>query len=273
MCHPQVSSSIESEYRLHQTLYEPFIGKPPLLDSPWHTDSQFEQLIHSLDTVDTLIVTGGEPLINPKVIKLIQSLHPQKLNLIVTTNGTQIKPDVYKLLQNLRSCSITVSLEGVGAHNEYLRYGSHWIEQEKNIKWLSQLPNARWIPMLINHTLQMTSCWSLPALIDWCVENNYDFSINRLTWPTYLSLECMTDFQREKLINDLAQRIMSVRQTFGDGNTLSWLKGTIECLENVKHDAQRADQFRRYVKMLDTIRGTSFDDVFPSFGHQPTDGY
>lgn len=269
MCHPQVSSSLESEYRLHKAEYQPFIGQPILPTGPWHEDQKFEELLHTIKQVDTLIVTGGEPLINPKVLRLIRALNPEQLNLIVTTNGTQIRPEVYELLRGLRSCSITVSLEGVGAHNDYLRYGSDWSELESNIKWLSALGNHRWIPMNINHTLQMTSCWSLPPLVDWCVENRYDFCINILTWPEYLSLECMTDRQRLRLIADLEARLPAVQAAFGDGNSLKWMQGAIEQLHTVKHDTDRRARFISYVAMLDSIRGTDFHKTFGSIDGTP----
>lgn len=263
MCHPKVSSSIESEYRANEQAYHEFIEPYRPVSGPWHGTDQFEQLLGEIDQVDHLILTGGEPLINPTVLRLLNKINLDQCHLIVTTNAALVRPQVYDLLSRAGSSTVTVSLEGVGAHNDYLRYGSDWATVERNIEWLAQLPNWRWVPININHTLQASSAWALPPLLDWCIDKKHVFNINTLTWPHYLSIECLSDQKRQHLIDQLRSRQPIIEYTFGKlGQQNHWLANAIKQLEQARHDLKREQQFYAYVAMLDRIRGTSWQDLF-----------
>jgi len=264
MCHPQVSSSIESEYRANPEEYHKFIEIYRPEPGPWHANDQFEKLLGEIDQVDNLILTGGEPLINPTAIRLLKKLNLDQCHVIVTTNASLIKPQVYDLLAQAKTSTVTVSLEGIGPHNDYLRYGSDWSSVERNIEWLAQLPNWRWVPMNINHTLQASSAWALPALIDWCIEKKHPFNINTLTWPRYLSLHCLNERSKQRLIDQLRSRLPAVASSFGrHSQQNNWITNAIDELEQASHDPELEKQFVDYVAMLDRIRGTSWHDTFP----------
>lgn len=262
MCHPTVSSSIEAEYKMHKEAYAPFVSEPKLMPAPWHATERWEELLTNIKSVDNLILTGGEPLINPMALRLLRALDLSQVNLIVTTNATQIRSEVYDLLASARSCQITVSLEGMGAHNEYLRYGSDWKVLEKNIAWLSGLPNYRWLKMNINHTLQATSAWALMPLIRWCMENQYNFNINTLDFPPYLTLAAIPDDLRHKLIDDLVAIRPQIVETYTKSQESLWIDNAISELRRASYVQSSEQRFRSYVAMLDSIRGTDFAKTF-----------
>lgn len=263
MCHPKVSSSIESEYRANADRYHAFIKPYRAEPGPWHGNDQFEVFLSEIDQVDTLILTGGEPLINPTVIRLLNKLNLERCHVIVTTNASVIKPKVYDLLARALTSTITVSLEGIGVHNDYLRYGSDWSSVESNIEWLARLPNWRWVPMNINHTLQASSAWALPALLDWCIEKKHVFNINILTWPPYLSVKSLSDQRRQGLIDQLQDRLQAVADTWGaQSQQRHWVTNAIMELQQARHDPALEKQFFEYLQMLDSIRGTDFHKTF-----------
>lgn len=261
MCHPSVSSSLETEYRLHAQDYEPFTGFIKLQKQPWHENDLFDKFMQTLEHVDTLVLTGGEPLMNPKISRLLQTLDLSRINLIITTNGTQLRQETYDLLAKAKTSSITVSLEGVRQHNDYLRHGSEWDTITHNIDRLCQLSNWRWTPITVNHTLQATSAWSLPPLLDWLIDRRYLFNINILSWPPYLGLSCLSDDDRMALIDQLKQKRPLIEQTFGHPQN-HWVLNAIAELEKTNHDPVLSNKFRSYINMLDRIRGTDFQSVF-----------
>lgn len=262
MCHPTVSTSLETEYKLNAEQYQPFTGVINFEKVKWTETQQFESLLSALSNVDTLMVTGGEPLTNPTFIRLLKSFpNLEELNISVTTNATVVRDEVYDLLARAKTSSITVSLEGIGAHNDYLRHGSDWATVDANIQRLSQLPNYRWVKIGIATVLQYTSWQSLPPLIDYCVERGYDLRINPLHFPRYLTVDAMTDAERQRLIADLRKKfkglVISRREPRGKQITYA-----IETLLKSQPDSQSRDKFFSYVEMLDSIRGTRFHDVF-----------
>lgn len=262
MCHPTVSSSIETEYRQNQQAYEPFVGRPNLLTKPWHDTEMFDRLLSSMSLVQDLILTGGEPLINPGVLRLLKHMDLRKVNLIVTTNATVIRQEVYDILSSAKTCNIVVSLEGIGQHNEYLRAGTVWKRLESNIRWLSQRPNCPYEKMNINHTLQITSAWTLIPLLEWCMAQNYDFNINLLTFPPYLGLAGMPEAAKSQLIQELQAIKPRLWDHYQNTQILAWIDTSINDLARAIYDPAVNLKFRSYIEMLDSIRGTKFSDVF-----------
>jgi molybdenum cofactor biosynthesis enzyme MoaA len=262
MCHPTVSTSLETEYKLNADRYQPFTGILNFEKIKWTETEQFEKLLSALQNVDTLMVTGGEPLTNPTFIRLLKSFpNLEELNISVTTNATVIKDDVYELLSRAKTSSITVSLEGIGAHNDYLRHGSDWDTVDANIQKLAQLPNWRWIPINIATVLQYTSLWSLSPLIDYCVERGYNLRINHLHHPDYLTLSCMEDKERKRFVAQLRKKFkglyISRREPRGKQITYA-----IDTLLNTEFNAKSREKFFSYVGMLDSVRGTKFHEIF-----------
>jgi sulfatase maturation enzyme AslB (radical SAM superfamily) len=262
MCHPTVSSSLAAEYQSNQPLYEPFFGKIEISKKKWHEDSEFEKFIDQIYNIDTLILTGGEPLINPRVIKLLQTLPLANINLIVTTNATQISPLVFDLLNQAKTTGIIVSLEGVGAHNDYLRFGSKWIDIDLNIKKLSQLDSNQTIPVTINHVLQHTSIYSLPQVIDYAMINQHEINIHKLTFPPWLDLASVPMEKRQWAINFLAQQIKSVHQARYPGSFKSWLESAMIDLNNTPYNPELSEQFVKYIDAIDQTRQTNFQTTF-----------
>lgn len=260
MCHPTVSSSIESEYIKHKEKYAPFLGDISLVEKKWHDTAVYQQLEKKLSVIKYLMLTGGEPLINPKVIDLLRSFpNLSELDLTVTTNASLIKEETWKLLARAKNLAIIVSLEGIGAQNDYLRYGSTWSNVEQNIRKFCSLPNIKYGSVTINHVLQFTSQWTLVPLIKFCTKNRYDLCVNRLYSPPYLSIDGMTDHEKNQLMRSLNE-IHDYADTMGANG--HWIRSAIAELKKSCHDDQKRRKFFEYVSMLDQIRGTNFSEIF-----------
>lgn len=256
MCHPVTSSSIEAEYLKNEKSYIPFVGYTEFSKEKWHESDQFKELLPRLSKIKYLFLTGGEPLINPRVINLIKQLpNLSDLNLAVTTNASLIKEDVWKLMSQVGSMVVTASLEGVGEHNDYLRYGSDWSTVKENIKRLKSLPNLKYHGITINHVLQFTSQWSLVPLIEFCNEEKLFINISKLVDPYYLSIAGLSENEKNEFIKSLDRiKFKSFQSTEGG----VWINNTIRDLKNTAFDPAVRKKFKEYVDMLDSIRGTNF---------------
>jgi sulfatase maturation enzyme AslB (radical SAM superfamily) len=60
------------------------------------------------------------------------------------TNATLLKDSVYDLLSKFKQLDVMVSIEGIGGHNDYVRYGSKWEIIDANIQRLNTLNNIEY---------------------------------------------------------------------------------------------------------------------------------
>lgn len=116
-----------------------------------------ENFINQVDLseVQTVWLKGGEPFLNKENILLFEHLDNlgvlANVDVWMTTNGTTYNDKLLDLLAKAKSVSITVSIDGPGDLNKYIRWSDndHEISNSKNIietsKYvLSRLPNIKY---------------------------------------------------------------------------------------------------------------------------------
>lgn len=261
MCTPMFSSSLQTEIWANRDRWEPFqpyMQRPPV---PWHEHELFDQLIGQMHSVQEIFITGGEPLMNPGTLRMLELVDLSNKTLTVTTNGTHVNSRILDLLSRAGKLHVMISLEGVGAQNDYVRSGSDWKDITENITKLQSLTNWKYDGIGVNHTLQITSAWTLPALITWCMEREIGMSINPLINPRHLHCSGMKDQWRDRLIGDLTA--LAQHQLARSSKTLPWIHSTVHYLDQLQHDPAVTERFLSYVAMLDSIRGTDFHRTFP----------
>jgi MoaA/NifB/PqqE/SkfB family radical SAM enzyme len=260
MCSPMFSSSIQTEIWANQDQWAPFHPYEARMIQPWHEHPLFDRLLEQMSTVEEIFITGGEPLMNPGTLRMLDSVDLSRKTLTVTTNATVMNDRILDLLSRARYLHVMVSLEGTGAHNDYIRFGSDWRDIVRNINRLKTLKNFKYPTMGINHTLQITSAWTLIDLITWCREQDLSMTINPLVNPKRLRAAGMPDQWRQNLLN----RLVGLADDFdpNDRKILPWVKSTISYLEQIEEDSEITKMFWAYVSMLDQLRGTNFRDTF-----------
>ena len=85
--------------------------------------NQFKELLSKLDMPGHINITGGEPLCNPHLFKLLD-LIKEDSNLIsfsILTNGTLITPSIASKIKSYNPYYVQVSLEGGKKTNDYIR--------------------------------------------------------------------------------------------------------------------------------------------------------
>lgn len=238
-------------------MWQPDIMRP---SQPWHESARYDQLLEEMHTVEEIFVTGGEPLMNPGLLRMLDTVDMSQKILTVTTNGTRVNDHIMELLSRPRAIHIMISLEGVGAHNDYIRAGSDWDLIQHNISRLQTLTNWRYDGLGINHTLQITSAWTLPGLIEWCLDKDLSLTINPLINPSQLHVSGMRDEWRMYLLDQL--REIRARPKIKASKSWPWIDSTIHYLEHIRHDPAVTAKFFAYMDMLDQLRATDFRRTF-----------
>lgn len=158
-CSPGFSSAIAAE---HNKIHD--VNLPIL-----HTLTQeaIDKIYSKLDTVESIYMAGGEPLLEENNVKLLNYLIDNNLKpeLLYNTNLTTIKfknIDYFELWKHFPKIELTVSIDGYREVNDYIRFGSNYDKLIDNIRIIKEnVPHAR---IMINTVASNMSMFSLPDL-------------------------------------------------------------------------------------------------------------
>jgi len=255
MCGEYASSSIATEYSSNQNAYNKIgVFMSTATNVAWWKDSQcMENLKTILQHVQHCVFAGGEPFIVPEMANILKMLDPLKIkNINVISSLNNVSVNAINSLKDFRTVTISASIEGIGEHNNYVRFGSNWSTVLQNIELLRQNKN---IKLNVAHVLQHTSIWALPLLLSWAETQNIAVALGEVYYQSYPAPGVLTINSVHP--TDMAKFKEWLLQYRGPSKTIleSWVN-------QYQYNPQLNQQFHQYTAMLDGIRGTNFKSVF-----------
>lgn len=256
MCTPGSSSSVQVERITNANAFAT-VGLYPLTTKQvaYWEDPKFLKFCEQrlFKDVERINITGGEPFIIPEVLNMLDRLIPREQHCTVSfdTNLTQVSDRLIQRLSQFSRMEITVSLEGIGHKNDYVRYPSKWETIEQNINRLREhVPQAR---ISVNHTLQHTSVYALPALAEYCYNNNISWHLTTVQGFDFLTFDSVptSDLNRFQSWIDSTSSTTAEQQKF--------LKNIVA---QTQYNPALAEKFQNYVTVLDQIRNTNYRRIF-----------
>jgi len=211
--------------------------------------------ILSLDQSADIRFLGGEPLRNDHHINLLSEVaHPENIKLNYTTNGSY-RPSIELLAfwKQFKQINLTVSIDGVGEHFNYLRWPLQWHQIESNIRYLVEYNQT-------NIRLTKGSYTVTPFSLyyhDRYVEYNETF-IESLPCPIEPWFERpweprgITPMALSAIPPALAEIIA---EKYGPDHSVTKLL--------VPFDPKKHEEFKRYIAMHDYNRQTNWQETFP----------
>lgn len=144
---------------------------------------------------------GGEPLLSKSHNTLIQLLIEKNLScnisLFYHTNATIYNQNIFSKLKEFKNVTFMLSLDGVGAINDAIRWPSKW----DNI--LNVIDKMRDFNISVNHTLHMLNAEHLPYFLNEMQAFNFQTKVSIVTEPGYMSLGGLLDnYQIDRLIKN-----------------------------------------------------------------------
>lgn len=264
-CSPTFSSSIAVEHNKIWGLNNKILFSL--------NDDTIETIFSKLDSVKHIYLAGGEPLIEENNYILLNKLIERGLkpSLLYNTNLTNIKfkdKNLTDLWQHFPEVEMTVSLDGYGKVNDYIRFGSDYEQIIQNILTIKERnPHVRFT---INAVASIMSMRSIPDLFkdlitrDICVPRNSWFSIchhpDELD-PTVLPLE-----SKKEIAKQYEEYIQWLIQNYKDNDKSqlpSLVKNTRGLVEYMMatDNSHRLNQAIEKLETLDKARNTNYKDV------------
>jgi organic radical activating enzyme len=166
MCVPTSSMGVQKVWQA--------IGRSdkPKLD----TFDYYNYILDNSETIRYIDVMGGEPFYHKKTKQLLQTLvdkqHADKITLYIVSNATKIDQKTISLLKHFKEVVLTISTDGVGKLQEYIRPGLKWSQFESNL----ELIKKNNINFQIASTLNVLNILNYEELEDWCMEKGYNIT-------------------------------------------------------------------------------------------------
>jgi sulfatase maturation enzyme AslB (radical SAM superfamily) len=274
MCHPRNSSYLTADLKRIQLVDQ---TRPTLTD--WTTGPAWEHFCqHLLDNPDIVSfhVMGGEPLYHKKFHELLDRLIAAEHTDFVFTfvsNGTIYDPVAVAKLKNFRSVQMEISIEGVTATNDYIRWPSQTTEILDNIQqYLAHRDDQ--FDVVLRTVPQLLSVWDYDQLLNWCREHRVLIDSNAIYSPDYMHAGMLPDdikqqiYQRLQPFLDPGTRDSVRRINLRDSHDLDCALAinadfVIQQLQQDYNTEERWPQFLNYCRKLDSVRGTSLHTYVP----------
>ena len=241
-----------------------------------------DEFIEKCSNVEHLTLYGGEPTVSPNyeylVDKLIETGRSKDINLSTTSNLTNVSNKLIDKWKKFQSTHITLSIDGVGKTNEYIRYPFSWNKIDKNLNQILQ----RLSPS-DNVSLGLSTTVSLFNIVD-CIDvveywystldkNNWrrnvpSINFNRVQNPTYARLEILSKQFRERTFEHTAKvkdKLEAKYSHFITPDTFTNSTYIIEswAAEEQVFSAMQLDHLRHLIRLTDKARNRDITDYLP----------
>lgn len=252
-------------------------GENPYVDAFWKWWPELYPTLH------TLRLTGGEPLLNRDVWKILDSLievpNPE-LTLGINTNLCVQDKLIDKLIEKInllegkvKEIQLFTSGESTGKQNEYIRYGLDYNKWLKNLDRVCAETKGNTI-IAIMTTVNLLSAPSYANFLETILEyrrkynpqhsfRKVQFMTNYLRYPNFLALPNLDSQSKEEFAHSLNTLMENYVNDFNNLE-IDQLKRLIDfaMTEEPTERTNRTD-FVAYVDELDNRRDTDFNIVFP----------
>jgi sulfatase maturation enzyme AslB (radical SAM superfamily) len=227
--------------------------------------NDFKELV---PTLKEIIFGGGEPFLSKSINNLIKYMvdtgHSTHIKIRFHTNGTSIPKSFWELVDKFREIELLFSIDGYADQNYYVRYPAEWDEIVKNL-YLADQTNANTMILFSMHSL---SAYSIVDLYKWRMSqpfkklNNTPIILGRVYHPNYLNPQGLPAQVKESIHAHIMNFINEHKDPH-DPNYFDSLESNANWILDSAGD--NFDSLLDYIRSLDKIRETSFEQAFPEY--------
>ena len=255
MCGPDRSSQIMSEIKLHPELSKLY-DFDLTGDLEYANKEDFNAWCKKyLENSIHLKFTGGEPFLNPYLLKVLEHIpdsQKKKCILHFSTNLTRINQKILDLFDKFKETWISVSVEGIGDVLEYARFPHKWNDLEANLAVIS---GRKKVFVSVSHVVQAPTFSGIMDLIKYFDKLKIKLDPIFLTTPTCFHLHSIKTSAKQKFIDEMESY---------DGQNTNFVSAVNEfCKSNIDYNEKLAHECVNRLQALDRVRGTDFTECIP----------
>jgi hypothetical protein len=210
--------------------------------------------ISSLGRLMHLYHGQNEVLASPDFLPFLEQLERVsslgEKTILISTNGSIWPPQkVLDLLKRFKSCHIQISIDALGAENDYIRYPLKWSTVETVTRRWIDFTQAKNMKISMRTTVSIYNILSLGDLRDWWNQcsGHQRMSLGFCWFPHYLSASVFA--------GTLSEQLKRVSNEFPE---------VAKLMHNPTDDQALAELFWSFTNTVDEFRGLSFRETFPT---------
>lgn len=210
-CWPESSSGLIKEFQEKSKKFN--VGS--FQDTIRHVDLD-RFTTEDLESVETVNVLGGEPFQNLNHLRLLEHIikigRSSQCRLFYSTNGTVfLDARVKSLLEQFKTVHLSLSIDAIDQHFEYIRTNANWHDTLQNILDLMAWSTSQLKVSLSGHpTISCLNVLYLEPLFEW-------YSLNDLLWtpvfcesPKEYSFRIFQPHQKDSIVTRLSRSKFNV---------------------------------------------------------------
>lgn len=168
MCNSSASSLWAKEKEeitgMKQNTHDPYLD--------WFNETNIINMVNQLPNLTWLNFLGGEPSIHEAVPALLKHLVKQgrseDMNLSFVTNLTGLDDELLELFENFNRKYFSISIDGVGKVNEYIRYPFTWNKVTSRLEALKNIARkSEDYQIALSHTICSLNLLTFGDMVKW----------------------------------------------------------------------------------------------------------
>ncbi len=275
MCAPYSSRKLSPEFA---QLYGAK-SVEPFQNMNWFESPHFWDELHAhRHQIEKIHLVGGEPLIIKECWEFLRRLSEddcaKNITLSYNTNLSHIPPQAKEIWPRFKGVVLLVSMDGVGALNDFIRYPLKWEDFERNLKFIEE--NFEDLNVVNCHVQPTIQAYNIHHIVEIC-EYLAGFQkikryplVNLLFDPAYLTPHVLPHQYREEIskkISDYTDEVELGRNDLDPWANLSLvrsLRGIITYI-NSEDRPELFREFQRVNDLFDVNRGQKILEFIPEF--------
>lgn len=261
-CNPIFSSKWVPEW---EKLYPESAGKyKNTLPNTELIKSQLKQL--DLTKLRFVHFKGGDPMFNDETLTVLEHLDElgiiSNIRFTMFSNGTIINEKVIELLKKAKYFVFSVSIDGTGKLNEYIRYGDSSIENI--IKTVEKINTISNVEITISVSTMVYNIFNLVEIRDFWLEITKKYKIEQypyfnivVTEPVFLNPCVLSDSVRQELIKHYTHH--QLREEF---------EPVLRALANPYLGDDIHNEWVNYTRKIEAMRGNRIEDIVPQLANE-----
>ena len=255
-CNPANSSAIQAEYNMH------FQNNDIKKFNVGQIKQKYDRNIDDVDDeLFRIYFAGGEPLLEQYNLNFLETYRNLDTDIIINTNLTVVNDRIIQILSKFKNVTLMVSLDGIAAVNDYIRYGANFENIIENIRTVNKLENVQ---IDVNFVLNMYNVFDIKNFFQY-FETNFPelfprIGISPISLEKELFLECVPTELRLEAI-DILKSCLGLPE-----HNQYVLRDSIKILEQDNFNQTEFNNFIKYSLALDKIRNQSLVSVVPQYG-------
>jgi sulfatase maturation enzyme AslB (radical SAM superfamily) len=217
-----------------------------------------DNVLESADSLQVIYFAGGEPFLAkehvPFLKRLIEKGHSKQISLRYNTNGTIYDSIIVDLWKNFQKIDLSISIDGLDSVNEYIRYGSNWINILENINRFKKVN----VELSITTTVSSLNVYHFPEVLAFFELEKIPVYSNVVFNPRFLNISSLTEKLKEKVLNKLQQSHLS------GGNEVQLRKIENQLLK--KNSESYFSELIEYLIAFDKAKQSSFQRQLGAWG-------